>query len=532
MNVVEQLVQGTPAWHAHRARHFNASDAPAMMGCSPYETRAALLRRLHTGIANEHDAGTQRLFANGHRFEALARPVAERIIDEPLDAITVTNGRLSASLDGATLDGQILFEHKTLTAELRTLLAPGGNTPGSALPLHYRVQMEQQLHCAGGDRCLFMASKWSDDDEMVEERHCWYTGDITLRTQIIHGWQQFEADLFGYVPAEVMERATAAPQDHLPAVSVQLSGALAVVSNLAPFGVALREFIAKIPARPSTDQEFADTEAACKRLKEAEERLQAAEDSALASMADVNEMRRLVGEFRELARGTRLASEKLVKARKEQIREEEVQRGSKALAEHVIALCERIGGPYIPPIPFGFAGAIKGLKSLDSVRNAIDTELARCKIEASALADKIDANLKAIAAANAPHLFADKAVLVLKAPDDLAAIITTRVLAEAERLENEVAARGRARASAALPAATLGTAETPAPDKREAAPNTEQPTLTLGTICDRIGLTVTADLLARLGYPHTQVRASKCYRDADFAPICLALAAHLVRAAG
>ena len=39
------LVQSTPEWHAHRASHFNASDAPAMMGCSPHKSRTHLLER-------------------------------------------------------------------------------------------------------------------------------------------------------------------------------------------------------------------------------------------------------------------------------------------------------------------------------------------------------------------------------------------------------------------------------------------------------------------------------------------------------
>ena len=30
-----KLIQGTPEWNAHRAQHWNASDAPAMMGVSP-----------------------------------------------------------------------------------------------------------------------------------------------------------------------------------------------------------------------------------------------------------------------------------------------------------------------------------------------------------------------------------------------------------------------------------------------------------------------------------------------------------------
>ena len=45
-----RLVQGSPEWLAHRARSFNASDAPAMMGCSPDKTRNQLLHELHTRL--------------------------------------------------------------------------------------------------------------------------------------------------------------------------------------------------------------------------------------------------------------------------------------------------------------------------------------------------------------------------------------------------------------------------------------------------------------------------------------------------
>ena len=70
------LIQGSPEWHAHRANHFNASDAPAMMGCSPYKTRTQLLHEKHTGVTPEVDAATQRRFDAGHAAEAAARPCA------------------------------------------------------------------------------------------------------------------------------------------------------------------------------------------------------------------------------------------------------------------------------------------------------------------------------------------------------------------------------------------------------------------------------------------------------------------------
>ena len=71
------LEQGSAAWHAHRRNHFNASDAPAMMNCSPYKSRADLIHETATGLAAEVDAATQRRFDSGHRFEALARPICQ-----------------------------------------------------------------------------------------------------------------------------------------------------------------------------------------------------------------------------------------------------------------------------------------------------------------------------------------------------------------------------------------------------------------------------------------------------------------------
>lgn len=548
MKIID-VQQGSDLWHEHRRTHFNASDAPAMMGCSPYKTRAQLLREIHTGLSAPVDDATQERFDNGHRYEALARPVAEKLILDDLYPITVAAGRLSASLDGATLDGSVLFEHKTLSQELRECME--GEDEADRLPLHYRVQMEQQLHCSGAERVLFMASKWADDDTLIEERHCWYYPDMALRQQIIAGWAQFEQDLAAYVPAEAAPAVTAAPQEQLPAVSVQVSGALSVASNLAPFGVALRQFIAKIPARPSTDQEFADTEAACKRLKEAEDRLRSAEDSALASMADVNELRRTVAELRELARATRLASERLVKQRKEQIREEEVRRGTTQYLEHVKALQERVGvslayasadwrGP-------GFAEAIKGLKTLDSVRNAIDTELARAKIDASAIADRIQANIKLLTgdAHDWRFLFPDLATVASKSAEDFANLLTARIAAhneaqakrraaeEAARLASEALRQSAIEAQATvqkIAAAPVVFADTPKPlTPQHAALTDSPPTLTLGTIQDRLGFMVSADFLTRLGFTYTQVKASKCYQVGDFKRICAAIAEHCLK---
>lgn len=433
-----ELEQGTPEWHAHRAEHDNASDAPAMMGESPYKTRTELLNEYKSGIKPDVDERTERLFLEGHRFEALARPLAEEIIGDDLYPVTGSQGRLSASFDGLTLDESIAFEHKMLNDKLRSAMVEG--CTGADLPLHYQIQMEQQCAVSGAKRVLFMASEWAGE-VLVEERHCWYEPNPALRKKIIAGWAQFHADLKQHTPTVEAAPVTASPVDSLPVVSVQMQGSIAVVSNLTLFGDRLRAYVAEIDKNPQDDQGFANCDAAVKVLKKAEEALTTAEESALAQTASIEELRRTVGDLRELARSTRLAVEKVVKQQKEKVKADAVQEGRAALEAHIAAMNQRLGKPYMPAIHADFGGAIKGLKTLASVKDAVATALANAKIEASAAADKIDANLRTLRELASDHafLFADASTIVHKANDDLIALVKTRIAehAEAERVRLE-----------------------------------------------------------------------------------------------
>jgi predicted phage-related endonuclease len=480
---------------------------------------------------------------------------------------TLEGTRLSASFDGLTLMGDTAWEHKTLNDDLRGCMKDEGN--GYGLPRHYQVQMEQQLIVSGAERVLFMATKWTPSGEIVEERHCWYASDPVLRAEIFAGWAQFEQDLAAYTPTEAAPAAVAAPIEALPAVSVRMDGALAVHSNLDVFGAKLREFIGRIPAKPSSDQEFADCDAACKALKKAEEALDGAEANALGQVQSVETLTRTIADLRNVARTARLASEKVVAARKTQIRTEEVQRGKDALAKFIADLNATIGKPYMPQVPADFAGVISGKKTLDSVRNAIDTELARAKIAANEIAGTITVNLRALRELAADHafLFADTATLVLKAPDDCRAVITSRIAEhkaaqekkeaetreriraeEAARLQREQEARDREAARQAAEAAKPAPTPAPAPIAAPApvaqplaanSPNvvplarkvTTAPTLRVGEIANRLGFGMTAAFLRQLGFePSGKDGAAVLYHEEQFGLICEALIAH-VRAA-
>jgi putative phage-type endonuclease len=437
---IVKLVQGTPEWHAHRRAHFNASDAPAMMACSPHKTRAQLIKELATGISEEVDAATQRRFDAGHQFEAMARPLAEEFIGDELSPCVGTEGKHSASFDGLTFMNDVAFEHKTLNNALREAMVQG--CTGVDLPLQYQVQMEQQAMVSGCERILFMASTWNSDGSLIEERHCWYVPNLQLRAQIVAGWEQLEQEVTAFDPnAERQAPTVAEPVESLPAVAVQLQGSLVVVSNLDKVAVAVRAFIDGMVVKPSTDQEFADAEAECKALKSGEEAMKAAVASALAQVSDVEAFTRTANDLANLMRTTRLAREKLVAAEKDARRLAVVTDAQQDLDQHVAALNKRLGADWLPRMAGGFAETIKGKKSLANMQDAV--AVAVTKAQANGLAQRLEANRAHLVQQDGDWiaLFADFATVGTKAAEDFHALAALRIgnhrAAEAKRLETE-----------------------------------------------------------------------------------------------
>ena len=554
MTMIEHnFVQGSPAWHQHRATHYNASDAPAMLGGSPYKTRQQLMHEMHTGFAPEVDPATQARFDAGHRFEALARPLAEQIIGEELFPVVVSAGKLSASLDGITMLGDVIWEHKTLNATLRDFFAdvdtmhPNYRTTpdaGRLLPDMYQAQMEQQLMISNAQRCLFMASRWSDDGELLEERHCWYKSNPDLRQAIVAGWQQFEHDLAQYQPAaatDVVERDR--KPDNLPALMIEVSGRV-VSSNLEPFRQHALAVIDDISTDLQTDQDFADAEAAVKWLRDdVAAQLKAAKQHAMAQASDIDALFRIVDSVISAADSKRLQLEKLVKQRKDEIRGELIGSAQVALDEHVAGLNKRMPQPWLNRIMGGFTDVIRGKRSLTSMQDAIDAELARCKIEVRELADRLLDNAAALRddeGRDWMFLFADFKVVGLKPTEDFRAIAAQRIQqhqqAETERARAEDGAKARAAAALQQAAAAPAPKSTPAPaeqapraDDMPTMPAEDAPMLRLGQINALLApIKLDADGLAALGFqPAAKEGSARLYHSGSLPAICDALTSHL-----
>jgi len=434
--VILPVHQGTPEWGSARAKYYRtASRAPVVMGASLYQSRNELLQELKTGIAREIDANTQALFDAGHAAEAEARKIVEGYLKAPLLPLTclTDDNYLLASFDGINEGRRIGWECKLWNNELAARVRQKELDP------HYYWQLEHQAIVGNLDYIIFTCSDGTPEKTV----HLKYVPVSSRANALLAGWKQFDADLANYQHVEILPPVTATPVMQLPALSIIVNGSISLTDNLKVFGEKLTAFIERLPKAPATDEEFAQADQAIKILETAQEALEAAESSALAQVASVDEMRRTVALYAGQARSTRLMLTKLVAARKDSIRMEIVQGGRTELAKRISLHNELFGKAYMPTIAEDFAGAIRGKKTIASLRDAVATELARATIEATAIAGKIGLNLKTLRELGSDHkfLFADTPQLVLKEPDDLTNLVKLRISehqqAEQKRLEAE-----------------------------------------------------------------------------------------------
>lgn len=498
MKIID-LQQGTPEWRAHRAKLHNASEAPAMMGASTAVKRSDLVRMKATGTEQQFSSWVEEvLFERGHEIEAAARPLAEKHIGEELYPATGQSDEfpdLGASFDGITMDEATAWECKQWNEAKAALVREG------IVPPEDRWQCVQQLVVSGAKRLVYTLSDGTPDRTL----HC----DMTLTAEaykaLINGWKQFDADVAAYQPEPVAEAVVGRAPAALPALLIQVTGAV-TQSNLPEYKARALEVFRSIKTDLATDADFADAELAIKFCEDIEDKIESAKQHALGQTVSIAELFRSFDEISAEARDKRLALDKLVKSRKDTIRLEAIRGGELALRVHVETINKRLGKVSLPAIPANFAGAIKGLKTLASVKDAIATELARAKIDASAWGEKIDANLQALRehAAGYETLFADAQQLVLKDTADLVNLVRARI---AEHLAEQ---RRREEASqpppAPQPSVVVPIASTPAPKPRLRADGpTREQVVSLVASHYRVAESVARGWLARMHFNQTEV---------------------------
>lgn len=434
---IHNVVQGTPEWHALRANHFTASEASAMMGVSTNVLRTELLHMKKTGTEREFSEWAQKnLLDKGHDIEAAARVLAEELIGEELYPITGTSDEhphLLASFDGQTMSGKVTWECKSWNESKAKEVRDG------YVPVCDYWQCVQQLVVSGAEKLLYTITDGTPERTL----HVWLMPNHVTRTELLRGWEQFQKDLDSFIPTEVKEKVVAEPVSGLPAITYQLNG-LALTSNLAIFRSAAEKAVADSKLTLNTDQDFANREALCKSFSEAEAKIKVIREQVLGEFADVDKFSRELGEIGELLRQARLAGEKQVTARKDQIKLEIRNKAEAELSEYVSQTNKSLNGKVIlPRIIDNFTGVMKGKRTLETLQDAVSTELARLKIEINVTAEKITANLAILRekCEGFEFLFRDAQELVQKDSETLSLLIDKRISdfkeIEAERQRKE-----------------------------------------------------------------------------------------------
>ena len=437
--ITHELQQGTEEWSQFRLDHFGSSEAAAMLGLSSKVKRNELLLMKKTGIAKEFSDWVQKNILNyGHEVEANARPLVEQMLGEELYPVTCSDGRISASCDGLTMLEDIAFEHKQWNEELAASVTNG------ILPEEYMPQCQQILMVTGAVKVIFVVSDGSPEKFV----HMDVLPDAGWFEKLRAGWAQFEKDLADFAPREIAEKPEPAAIMQLPALSIQIKGEV-TVSNLPEFKQAAETFISSIKTDLATDDDFANAEATVKFCDETEKKLESAKSAAIGQTASIDELMRTIDFIKESIRTKRLTLEKLVKTQKENIKTKIIDDAYKLCAQHqssIAAEFPRINFPALANLSRqSFETACKNKRTLASLHNAVDTEVASIKIKLDDLARVIRKNISHLP--EDLSLFRDLQSIVTKPEDDFKLLVESR-LAEQKRKEEEAAQRAIAEAKA------------------------------------------------------------------------------------
>lgn len=358
------LSQGTPEWHEARKGMFTASNAGAMMGVSPFKTRAELLRELATGETQEVTSFQQTMFDNGHRVEKKKRAEYEVNVGIEMYPVTLKHGNYLASMDGLNMfDGaDIGWEHKYCARSDKNYdLALDGT-----IPEHYRWQLDHQIMVSGVERIEF----WVTNQAETHTAQVMYEKDEERIKQLIGGWEEFAIELENYEASEQitpdnMQPAPANPI--LPALTVEIIGDTEVKTDTV--NLYYKEAINWMNAVNrdlETDQDFVDATEVVKFCKENELRLDNAKDSILLSLPDIGYLFDTIDSANEEFRNLRLELNKKVNAKKNEVKD-----------SLVMDAVGKIGDEHLSRLK----ACIKNKRTTKSVQEALDSEMAKIKSE-------------------------------------------------------------------------------------------------------------------------------------------------------
>ncbi|GKS68957.1 hypothetical protein W03_09610 [Nitrosomonas sp. PY1] len=424
------IQQGTESWHQFRSSHFGASEASAMLGISKQLSRNDLLLYKKTGKSKEYSDWVQKnILDYGHEVELKAREILEQEIQEDLFPVTCSdeNSEMSASCDGLTFDGMTAFEHKQFSKDLYENVQNGN-------PGFHMAQCQQILLVTGAEKLIFVCSdgtkeKWAQISIHPDES--WFK-------RIRDGWSQFKSDLEIYQQMELVDKPEPQAIMQLPSLSIQIKGEV-IASNLPQFKKAAETFISGINTDLKTDDDFANAEETIKFCEEIEKKLESVKAAVIGQTSDIDESIRTINYIKESIGSKRLTLNKAVKRQKELVKKNIIDDAYEQCAVHQSRIASEFQSISFPALANlsrqSFETACKDKRTLKSLHNAVDTEVASIKIKLDDMARVIRKNI-----AHLPEdlsLFRDIQSIITKPEDDFKLLVESR-LTEQKRKEEDL----------------------------------------------------------------------------------------------
>lgn len=171
-----ELEQGSPEWLAVRRQYRPASETPAVMGASPFQT-ARQLWEVRTG---RRDVFVSAAMREGTRREDEVRQKAAERYGEDWSPIVAVSGEYLASLDGISGCGACVLEIK-VSRKTHAAVAAG------EIPRHYALQMHHQMMVTGAGRAILAAM----DPDTGEVAYIELAADKDMHKAIREAWDGF-----------------------------------------------------------------------------------------------------------------------------------------------------------------------------------------------------------------------------------------------------------------------------------------------------------------------------------------------------
>ena len=171
-----EFEQGSAEWLAVRRQFRPASETPAVLGISPFQTARQLW---------EVRTGRREVFVNAAMREGTAREdevrqKAAARYGEDWSPIVAIEGDYLASLDGISGCGSCVLEIK-VSRKTHAAVAAG------EIPRHYRAQMQHQMHVTSAGRAIMAAM----DPDSGEVAYLELSADKDEQKAIREAWDAF-----------------------------------------------------------------------------------------------------------------------------------------------------------------------------------------------------------------------------------------------------------------------------------------------------------------------------------------------------